>query len=159
MSSEHFEHLATPCGCIAEHEASQEPDEAVAEVRRADAARMKRAWRCPDLKEFAPPDEDTTFPAEPLSQDPADVDDHRTALDAVKQVQTMTGVRCATCPWWYTARPWVIQAGRAAALLSDGAAVLVDDNATAPLIEAVHLIRASQGAERSYSDRKRKENG
>lgn len=155
MNSTHFEHLETPCGCLMAEEASRESDETLAEVRRMDGARVKKAWRCPDLKEFPPPDDDEEYPAE--LPEGADPDDHRRTLTSVKQVQTMTGVRCATCPWWYTARPWVIEASEAAWLIADGGAALVaDEITTAPKREAIRLVRASYAAEAAYT-RKRKE--
>lgn len=140
-----------------EEHASHESDAAAAQVMRLDARRLKRAWRCPDLPEFPAPDEGDSFPQAPLTESPDDVKDHADATEAIKQVQTMTGVRCATCPWWHTARPWVMRAARAAGLIADGGAALVESEMTAPMMEAVHVIRASRGAEQAYSARKRDE--
>ena len=77
--------------------------------------------------------------------------------ESIKQVRVMTGVKCATCPWWYTARPWVMRASEAATPVSDGGPLLVEAETPAPLMQAIRLVRASRAAEWVYSDKKRKE--
>lgn len=139
-----------------EEEAARESDESIAEVRRIDGARVKRAWRCPDLTEFQPPRDGDEYPQTPPPG--ADPEDHRRTLNAIKQVQTMTGVRCATCPWWYTARPWVTEAAEAAWLIQDGGAALVaDEITTAPKREAIRLVRASHAAMAAYTRRQKEQ--
>lgn len=111
------------------HKAESEPDPVARGILETDGPRQQERWSCPKVTDRPP--------------DPDALDEK--CREVLKATETLTGVRCQTCPNFYPRLPWVHEARAAWHWRDKGSLRERVGYASTVLVRAIDLIDRGDG--------------